>query len=164
MTIYIDSETKRRGNIYYTHKGFSRLHTPEIRARAGVVEIAEPTPPEDYSDEFYYRTEQDDAPYVVYTRKSDEQIAEVMLRKFEQALDEHLNSVAQEHRYNDRFTFAIRAGYPGPFQAEGLAFATWMDTCNSQAYQLLTDVQAGTTPMPATPADFIATLPAFVMP
>lgn len=36
----------------------------------------EPSPPDDYSEETHYRTEQDAAPYVVYTRKSDEQIAE----------------------------------------------------------------------------------------
>lgn len=37
-------------------------------------EIPDPTPPEDYSDETYYRTEQDDAPYVIYTKKSQDQL------------------------------------------------------------------------------------------
>lgn len=37
-------------------------------------EVPDPAPPADYSDETYYRTEQEDAPYVVYTRKPDEQI------------------------------------------------------------------------------------------
>ena len=58
MTIYIDKDTLKRVNIYYTYKGFSKLDTPEIRARAGVIEIAEPAAPEDYTDETYYRTEQ----------------------------------------------------------------------------------------------------------
>lgn len=84
MTIYIDQDTRKRVNIYYTYKGFSRLDTPEIRERAGVIEVPDPIPPADYSDETYFRTEQDDAPYVVYTRKSDEQIAEVMLMKAKQ--------------------------------------------------------------------------------
>jgi hypothetical protein len=41
------------------------------------TEIPEPAAPEDYSTDLYYRTEQDDAPYVIYTRKSDEQIAAI---------------------------------------------------------------------------------------
>lgn len=81
MTIWIDQDTRKRVNINAPYKGFSRLDTPEIRERAGVVEVAEPAPPADYSDDFYYRTEQDDAPYVAYTRKSDEQIQQIMLAK-----------------------------------------------------------------------------------
>ena len=79
--MFIDQDTKLRVNINYAYKGFSKLDTPEIRAAAGVIEIAEPVPPADYSEDTYYRTEQDAAPYVVYTRKSDEQIAAVMQAK-----------------------------------------------------------------------------------
>ena len=57
------------------------LTKAENRVKYGVVEIADPLPPEDFSDELYYRTEQDEAPYVVYTRKSDEQIAEMQKAK-----------------------------------------------------------------------------------
>lgn len=46
-----------------------------------LTEIPDPVPPEDYSDETYYRTEQDDAPYVIYTKKSDEQIAQIQQAK-----------------------------------------------------------------------------------
>ena len=88
MTIWIDNDTKLRVHIQYQYKGFSRLDTPEIRAAANVVEIADPTPPGDYSDDIYYRTESQEAPYVVYTRKSDEQIAEVVARKAKQAAKE----------------------------------------------------------------------------
>lgn len=47
----------------------------------GIEEIAEPAVPEDFSDDLYYRTEQDEAPYVIYTRKSDEQIAAVKMQQ-----------------------------------------------------------------------------------
>lgn len=90
MTIYIDKDTRKRVNIYYTYKGFSKLDTPEIRERAGVVEIADPVPPADYSDETYYRTEQDDAPYVVFTKKSDEQLQQLADSKALQAAKQHL--------------------------------------------------------------------------
>ena len=46
-----------------------------------LTEIPDPQPPEDYSEETYYRTEQGEAPYVVYTKKSDEQIAQIQQAK-----------------------------------------------------------------------------------
>lgn len=48
--------------------------SPELRGQLGITEIADPAPPADYSEETYYRTEQDDSPYVVFTKKSAEQI------------------------------------------------------------------------------------------
>ena len=72
--MFIDSTTLKSVNIYAPYGGFSKLDTPEIREAAGVIEVSEPQPPVDYDPDAYYRTEQDDAPYVVYTRKSDEQI------------------------------------------------------------------------------------------
>lgn len=86
--MFIDSATLRRVNIYAPYAGFSKLDTPEIRARAGVIELADPVPPADYSDETYYRTEQDDAPYVIYTKKSDEQIAAIRWEKLKQIRDQ----------------------------------------------------------------------------
>jgi hypothetical protein len=88
MTIWIDDSTKLRVNINAPYKGYSRLETAEQRAAANVVEIAEPTPPGDYSDDIYYRTESQEAPYILYTRKSDEQIAKVVARKAKQAAKE----------------------------------------------------------------------------
>jgi hypothetical protein len=81
MTLWIDQATNLRVNIQWPYKDRSRLDTPEVRAELGVIEIPEPTPPNDYSDELYYRIEQNEAPYVVYTRKSNEQIAQVMVAK-----------------------------------------------------------------------------------
>jgi hypothetical protein len=86
--MFIDSTTLKRINIYAPYKGFSKLDTPEIRARAGVIEIADPAPPADYSDETYYRTEQDDAPYVIFTKKSDEQLLALRVSKLKQIRDE----------------------------------------------------------------------------
>ena len=90
MTIYIDKDTLKRVNIYYTYKGFSKLDTPEIRARAGVIEIAEPAAPEDYTDETYYRTEQDYSPYIIFTKKSPEQLEQLLDSKNLEAAKRHL--------------------------------------------------------------------------
>ena len=79
---------------------------------------------------------------------------------YEKALDDHLDSVARLHRYDTRFTFALRAGFPGPYHDEAVAFATWMDVCNVQAFALLSEVQAGNAVMPTIDA-FIDSLPEF---
>ena len=159
MTIWIDAATLSRVNINAPYKGFSKLNTPEISERANVVEIADPTPPADYSDDIYYRTESQDSPYVIYTRKSDEQIAQIMLSKFIAAMEGHYDQVAQAKKYDNRLTCTLRAGYAGPFQAEGLAFATWMDACNAHGYTEMEKVMTGQRPMP-TVEELIAELPA----
>lgn len=89
----------------------------------------------------------------------DEQIA-----VFDAALVAHLDATARERRYDNRVTCALRAGYPGPFQAEGIAFAAWMDQCNALAYSLLAEVVAGTRPMPDSPQALIDLMPAMVWP
>lgn len=88
---------------------------------------------------------------------------EQVIAQYEAALDNHLDSVARQYRYKDRFSFALRAGFEGPYQAEGIAFAQWMDGCNVQALGLLNDVIAGTEELPEI-EDFIAMLPVFVAP
>lgn len=78
-------------------------------------------------------------------------------------LEAHYDSVAQQRRYDNRLTCALRAGYPGPFQAEGAAFGSWMDRCNAYAYAQLDAVLAGTRAKP-TEAALIAELPPMVWP
>ena len=87
-----------------------------------------------------------------------------IVAEFDTALTDHLDSTAKQKRYDNRITCMVRAGFAGPFQAEGQAFATWCDNCNIMAYQMLAAVQAGTAPMPESPQAFIATLPAMVWP
>ena len=74
------------------------------------------------------------------------------------ALNNHLNAVAGERSYDDRFTCSLRAGYPGPFQPEGQAFAAWMDDCNMLAYQIMSEVKQGLRQIP-TESELIAALP-----
>ena len=83
---------------------------------------------------------------------------------FDAALVAHLDATARERRYDNRVTCALRAGYPGPFQAEGIAFAAWMDQCNALAYSLLAEVVAGTRPLPDSPQALIDLMPAMEWP
>jgi len=96
--------------------------------------------------------------YILEALPASEQAIRLKAR-FENALDNHLDSVAQQRRYDNRFTCALRAGYPGPFQAEGQAFAAWMDTCNATAYQILFDVQQGKRLPPNSVEEFINLMP-----
>jgi hypothetical protein len=79
------------------------------------------------------------------------------------ALEAHFDARAKERRYDSRITCSLRAGYPGPFQAEGTAFAVWMDTCNALGYSIMEDVLGGERPMP-TIAELIAEMPVLVWP
>lgn len=74
------------------------------------------------------------------------------------------DATAQHRNYDNRITCALRAGYPGPFHDEGVAFATWMDIQNAKAYAMLAQVQAGTMPMPATVDAALALLDPMVWP
>ena len=89
---------------------------------------------------------------------------EEQIAVFDAALVAHMDATARERRYDNRVTCALRAGYPGPFQAEGIAFASWMDQCNALAYQLLAEVVAGTRPLPESPQALIDLLPVMIWP
>lgn len=78
-------------------------------------------------------------------------------------LNNHLNAVAAQRRYDDRFTCALRAGFAGPFQSEGLAFAAFMDECNMVGYSMMKRAKAGEIPVP-TDAELIAAMPVMVWP
>ncbi|MCZ4321456.1 hypothetical protein [Pseudomonas anguilliseptica] len=95
--------------------------------------------------------------------KSPEQVADKIQAELTIALNKHLDSVAGERRYDSRFTCSLRAGFPGPFQAEGLAFAAFMDECNMVGYTMMKRAKAGEIPIP-TDAELIAAMPVMVWP
>lgn len=86
-----------------------------------------------------------------------------LIAKYQAAHDAHLQAAAAARRYDSIHTAALRAGYPGPWQAEGVAYAQWMDACNAAGYQILAEVMAGERP-PMPVADYIALLPPLVLP
>jgi len=84
-----------------------------------------------------------------------------IIARYEAALDEHLDAVARASSYDNRFTFALRAGFAGPYHAEGTAFAQWMDACNQHAFDFLGEVLSGDERIPDSVEAFIAMLPKF---
>lgn len=85
--MFIWKDTQKRCNPYAPYTSPDGTRYTKVPAEL-YEEIPDPQPPADYSDETYYRTEQDDAPYVVFTRKSDEQIAAVRWEKLKTIRDE----------------------------------------------------------------------------
>lgn len=79
------------------------------------------------------------------------------------ALDAHIDSTAKLRGYDNRVTCALRIAIPGAYQAEGAAFAIWMDACYHQGTQAMAAVMAGQRPMPTIP-EFLAELPPMVWP
>lgn len=138
--MWINPETKQTFNTHsdiraaYPQVSLPAELSDELIASMGLVAIAPPAPP---------------PPTVA---------------DFDAALTRHLDATAQARRYDNRITCALRAGYPGPFQAEGQAFALWMDACNLAAYTLLAEVQAGTRQLPETTQVLIEALPPMVWP
>ncbi len=102
------------------------------------------------------------APELVAERQAAAKAA--LVAAFTAALEAHYDAKARERRYDSRYTCALRAGYAGPFQAEGAAFAGWMDTCNAIAYTALEQVEAGQRAMPESPSALINELPELVWP
>lgn len=87
----------------------------------------------------------------------------ISLADYDKALTNFLDDVARTRHYADRISCAVRAGYPGPFQAEGIAFATWMDTCNATGYQMLDDFHNGLISQPSI-EDMLNSLPEMAWP
>ena len=83
--------------------------------------------------------------------------------EMEAGIDQYIDSVAQAKGYDNRLTCVLRAGFTGPFQAEGTAFGQWMDSCYLVGFGIMAEVQAGTRPVP-TLDEVIAEFPVMVWP
>lgn len=89
--------------------------------------------------------------------------AEEVVADFDAKLLALFDEKAAEKRYDNRITCALRAGYSGPFQADGVAFAQWMDDCNAHCYRVWDDVISGLRTTP-TWAELLAELPTLAWP
>lgn len=75
------------------------------------------------------------------------------------AVQSMLNATAMKKGYDSIRSAALRAGYPGPFHAEGVEYAVWMDECWAECYRLMAEVKAGTRAVP-TVEELLAEMPA----
>ena len=79
------------------------------------------------------------------------------------AVQQHLDDTARQRNYDNIKSAALRASYVGPWRAEGIAFAQWMDACWETAYQVQADVANGLRTTP-TASELIAELPTLELP
>ncbi len=84
---------------------------------------------------------------------------EQVAANYTRELEAYYDRVAVAMRYDNRVTCALRAGYAGPFQSDGVAFASWMDQCNAYAYTVMDAVISGIRPLPTFDALVAELLP-----
>jgi hypothetical protein len=138
------------------------LSTPEDKLTLGLQEVVTVGTRED--DKYFWVSEtlEGSVRTIVNTPKDAAMVMEIKVAEYTAALEAHYDKKAKERKYDNRYTCSIRAGYVGPFQAEGIAFAQWMDACNAACYTMLAAV-AGGAPMP-TIEEVIAGLPELTWP
>ncbi len=76
------------------------------------------------------------------------------------AIQNHLDTKAQEFKYDNMMSARSYAGYTNPFQAEAQALATWCADCWATAGTIQADVEAGNRAMP-TVDEVLAELPVY---
>lgn len=157
--------------VEYSHTSFGQLQTEEELNSIGLFTLIDDRPFFDPQLEKIVLTGivENNGTYknnyvVVQADLTEVQKLNILIGRFDSALTAHLDATAQQRKYDNRITCMVRAGFPGPFQAEGIAFATWCDTCNQFAYTFMSEVLNGTQPMPNTQAEFIALLPEMIWP
>lgn len=84
---------------------------------------------------------------------------------FQNAIQAHVDAVARSRSYADGKALAGYTVSTVPqWAAEAQAFVAWRDAVWLHAYAELAKVEAGERPVPASPEDFIAELPAIIWP
>ena len=86
-----------------------------------------------------------------------------LLKAIEQAIEKHMDEVAQSKRYDNRDSCRLYAGYVNPFQAEAIAFGQWVAQCWVASNQAQADIANGLRTIP-TPEEAVAELPVMVWP
>jgi len=86
--------------------------------------------------------------------------ATAQAKSINNAIQNHLDTKAQEFRYDNMMSARSYTGYTNAFQAEAQALATWASECWVVAGEIEADVEAGTREMP-TVDEVLAELPVY---
>ena len=78
----------------------------------------------------------------------------------EQAIQSHIDSVAKSRGYDNISSIGKYLGYDNPFRAECEKLGLFNSSCWIKAYEIQSDVEAGTIPMP-TVDEVIEMLPKY---
>ena len=86
-----------------------------------------------------------------------------IIAAMERVIESYMDAIAQGRRWDNRWTYVARSGYPNAWQSEAAAYGQWMDACWAYAFQVQTDAQASNRTVP-TAEELIAELPTMVWP
>lgn len=124
----------------------------------------------EYTREGYYITEVDNIHVItgisngMPTDESPPQTEAEIIASLTAAVQEHLDSTAQQRNYDGILSLCSYATSLDPvFHAEGQACVEWRDACWRTSYQMMADVKAGLRPIPTT-VELVAELPTMVWP
>ena len=92
--------------------------------------------------------------------RTETEVLEQQVQVINNAIQNHLDTKAQEFRYDNMMSARSYAGYANPFQTEAQALATWCADCWAKAGQIENDVEAGNRPMP-TVDEVLSELPVY---
>lgn len=87
----------------------------------------------------------------------------IMKSRFSAVIQVYLDEHAKLRGYDDIRSAALRAAFDGPFHAEGVAFAQWMDACWFKCGQILDDVMNARRAIP-TVDELFSELPVLTLP
>ena len=107
----------------------------QVQANLGITMVEPPAPPADFSYDTYNETEQDTDPYVVYTKKSQEQLDELAAQKEAQRIASLWQS-AHDYEYAQISGSAIGLMAMGAMQAapKCTAVQNWIKGIWSEYY------------------------------
>lgn len=109
-------------------------------------------------------------PTLVEIQAAAPEVTEAQAREvLSRAIQNHLDTKANERGYDSILSACSYAGSPNPYQSEGVAFLTWRGGCWNKCYAILTAAQQGQKYNPAwadvipTEAELLAELPELVL-
>ena len=91
---------------------------------------------------------------------TDADSPELGIEALKNAVQAHLDATAQADDWDSIYTAALRASFAGPYQANGIAYATWMDACWLRCHEVEAEVLAGKRAVPSAD-ELIGLLPVF---
>lgn len=139
--------TDNRGDWFNADRELVRVADPR-RAVDGLVREAPPSAAHDLVD----------GVWVLNQERHLEQVQRALLG----AVDARIEATAAAKGYEVARALA-RAGYPGPYQVECIAFAQWVDDQYQRCFEIRDKVLAGERPVP-TEAELLAELGEMVWP
>lgn len=88
---------------------------------------------------------------------------EQLFKAIEQTIKQHMDTVAQSKRYDNRDSCRLYAGYLNPYQAEAVAYGQWVAECWRVSNIAQAEIIAGLRSIP-TPNEAVLELPMMVWP